>query len=66
MSCGLQDRSEGCGSRAFAVGSGDEHGGKTALRVAERVAENAHVRKIKLARGTVLEFVAEREEAFNR
>ena len=61
---GMQDGGESGRRGAFAVGSGDEHGGKVALRVAERLAESAHVRQIELARG--MQLVAEGVQRFDR
>ena len=56
--CAKDGRQSG-GSRAFAIGPGDEHAGKSALRIADCSQHLAHVGQVEFVRGSGGQFVAE-------
>ena len=55
----MKDGGEGCGGRALAVGSGDEHGGESFLRIAERAEQHTHVGQVELVRRSLRQFVTQ-------
>ena len=59
---GAQDRGQGGGGRAFAVGPGDQHRGEAALRVAQRGQQHAHVRQVELGGGSLVQFVPQLQQ----
>src|ERR1700682_3947051 len=61
----LQDRSQGCCGRAFAIGPGNQNAGKSPLRMIECPEQYAHVVQVELGRWHLRQFVAQGVDSRN-